>query len=63
MHPRLSGVPIHPCLAVRVPGQSIHDGPADRTGSIDLQPEVVVQTRYGVVVLVDDEMFTPIVGI
>ena len=57
MHPRLGGVPVQPRLAVRVPRQSIHDGPADGAGPVDLQSEIVVQARYGVIVLVDDEVF------
>ena len=60
MHPRLRSVPAHPRLTVRVPRQSVHDGPADGAGAVDLQPEVVVQTRYRVIVLVDDEVSAPL---
>lgn len=63
MHPRLGGVPVHPRLAIRVSRQSIHDGPADGAGPVDLQPEVVVQPRYRVIVLMNHEVFAPTVVI
>lgn len=53
--PRLSSIPVQP-EAIRIPGQPVHDGPAHAAGLVDLQAEVVVGARDGVVVLVDDEV-------
>lgn len=57
MYPSFSGITIQP-HAVRVPGQPVHDGPADAAGLVDLQTEVIVGACNWVVMLVDDEMRT-----
>lgn len=55
MYPRLGCVPGE-AGAVRITGQAVHDGPAHTAGLVDLQPQVVVGTGNGMVVLVDDEV-------
>ncbi|PNY26441.1 Uncharacterized protein TCAP_03629 [Tolypocladium capitatum] len=55
MDSRLRRVPVQP-LAVRVPRQAVHDGPANAARAVDLQAQVVVRASDGVVVLVDDKV-------
>lgn len=55
MYPRLRGIPIR-SHAVPVAWQTVHDGPTNTTGAVDLQTEVIVRARDGVVVLVDDKV-------
>lgn len=57
MNARLGGVAVQ-APAVGVAGGSVHDGPGDATGGIDLEAEIVVCSCDGVVVLVDHEVAT-----
>lgn len=55
MDSRLGSIP-HQAHRVWVAGKPVHDGPAGAAGRVDLQPQVVVGSGDGVVVLMDDEV-------
>ena len=55
MYPRLGSIPIQP-PTIRIPGHPIHDRPTRRAGLVDLQPDVIVHARNGMIVLMNDEV-------
>ncbi len=60
MHPRLRRIPAQ-SPTIRIPRHPIHNRPANRTRLIDLQPQIIMQTRHRMIVLMYDEM--PAVGV
>lgn len=55
MNPRLRRIPIQ-SPTIRIPRQSIHHGPTDRAVDRELETQIIMRSRYGMIVLVDDEV-------
>ena len=62
MHSSLDGVAIQ-SPAIRISGEAVREGKADGAGGIALQAEVIVCSRYWMVMLVDDEMMASVVEV
>ena len=55
MDPGLRGVSVE-ALAIRIAWETIHDSPGSAARLVDLQAEIVMRARDGVVMLMHDEM-------